>query len=66
MTLTKSKKALSLKEILTGKKSDEDLYTRTDIDNIFQHIISTGILDNVDASQASSIGQTVKLLFYMI
>ena len=44
----------------SGKKSDENLYTRTDIDNIFQHIVSTGILDNVDASQASSIGQQLE------
>ena len=36
----------------SGTKSDENMYTCTDIDNIFQDIVSTGILDNVNTSQA--------------
>ena len=44
----------------SGKKSDENLYTRADIDDIFQHIVNTGILDDVDASQASCIGQQLE------
>ena len=44
----------------SGKKCDEILYTQADIDNIFQHIVSTGILDGADASQASSIGQQLE------
>lgn len=42
------------------KKSDEALYTRADIDGIFQHIIGTGILNDADACQASSIGQQIE------
>ena len=43
----------------SGKKCDEILYTQADIDNIFQHIVSTGSLDGADASQAS-IGQQLE------
>lgn len=43
-----------------GKKSEKNLYTRADIDGIFQHIVSTGILDDVDATEAASIGQQIQ------
>jgi len=45
-----------------SKKSDEKHYSKDDINGIFQHILSTGILDNADMGIASAIGQNIERL----